>query len=353
MEGITLNGIVYNPKKLDQLNVLNEPEDSWKSAIYLFLQNWFDNTKFITAQTSGSTGIPKSIRLSKQSMINSARMTNHFFELSSESVCLLCLPATYIAGKMMLVRAMASGFNLLTVEPAANPFISLDKHIDFTAITPYQLFHSADSLQLKIVSKIIVGGGPVTTKLESLSKNIPSEMYETYGMTETCSHIALRRFNGNDKSEFFSVLEGISIRLDDRGCLAIKAPHLLIDEIQTNDIVELKGSTSFRWLGRYDSTINSGGIKIHPELLEKKLEGLISTSYFISSIPDEALENKVVLIIESDKYSPHQIDILNAQFDNVLSKYEIPKKIFFVPSFIYSNSNKILRKQTMEKALKQ
>jgi O-succinylbenzoic acid--CoA ligase len=197
-----------------------------------------------------------------------------------------------------------------------------------------------------------VGGGPVTTKLEKLSENISSELYETYGMTETCSHIALRRFNGKEKSEYFTVLEGIYIHLNDRDCLAIYAPHLLIDEIQTNDIVELKGNTSFRWLGRSDSTINSGGIKIHPELLEKKLEEIIPASFFISSLPDELFENKVVLVIESERYTVQQLDKLMVELQNVLSKYEIPKQIFFLSSFVYSPGNKVLRKPTLEKALK-
>jgi len=279
-------------------------------------------------------------------------MTNHFFGLTADSVCLLCLPASYIAGKMMLVRAIVSGFNLLTVEPSANPFATLQSVIDFTAITPYQLFHAAHTLQQKTVHKIIVGGAPVTAKLETLSANIPSGLYETYGMTETCSHIALRPFNGSEKSEYFTVLDGVGIRLDERGCLAIHAPHLLGEEIQTNDLVELKGTASFRWLGRADSTINSGGIKIHPEQIEQKLQGIISSTYFISSVPDELLENKVVLVIESQAYTPQQEEWLKAQLANVLGKYEIPRQIFFLSSFVYSESHKVLRKPTLKEALK-
>ena len=352
METIKLNGEIYNRSNLEQLHLTDEPQDSWRNAIYHFLQNWFDDTDFILAQTSGSTGKPKNIQLPKQSMMNSARMTNQFFGLNAESVGLFCMPASYIAGKMMLVRAMVGGFNLLTVEPSANPFENLNTPIDFTAITPYQLFYSAESLRTKQVLKIIVGGGPVTSKLELLSENITAELYETYGMTETCSHIALRWFNGKEKSDCFTILEGVSIRQDERECLAIKAPHLLKDEIQTNDMVELIGNNSFRWLGRADSAINSGGIKIHPEQVEKKLEGIVPSSYFISSIPDEVLENKVVLVIESENYTLQQEIDLKAALENLLDKYEIPKKIFFLPAFVYSQSNKVLRKETLAKALK-
>jgi len=352
MESILLNGIRYNSQNLDKIFCSGEFPDTFREAIYDFLQNWFDDTDSILAHTSGSTGKPKSIPLSKQSMINSARMTNRYFDLSADSVGLLCLPATYIAGKMMLVRAMVGGFNLLAVEPSANPFKMLHAAIDFAAITPYQLFHSADSLEYAKVGKIIVGGAPVTATLEKLSENIPAELYETYGMTETCSHIALRRFNGSGKSDCFTLLDGVTVRLDERGCLAIRAPHLIPDEIQTNDMVELKGTASFRWLGRADSTINSGGIKIHPEGVERKLEGMISTPYFIASVPDEVLENKVVLVIESEAYSPEREGIFKARLESILSKYEMPKQLLYLSRFVYSESNKVLRKETLVKAIK-
>lgn len=348
-QNICLNGFIFNPENIESLHIESEQDNSWRNAISHFLKNWFDDSDFILAQTSGSTGKPKNIQLAKQSMVNSARMTNQFFGLNSESAALLCLPASYIAGKMMLIRAMVGGFNLITVEPTANPFENLDISIDFAAITPFQLFHSVESLQKKSVRKIIVGGGQVTSKLEKLAQNIPSELYETYGMTETCSHIALRRFNGAEKSDCFTVLEGITIRQDERGCLVIGAPHLLDKEIQTNDIIELIGSKSFRWLGRADAAINSGGIKIHPEQVEKKLEGIISSNYFISSLPDELLENKVILMIESETYPLRQVEILKSKMEKLLDKYEIPKQILFCSSFIYSQSNKLLRAETLEK----
>jgi len=351
-ENITLNGRVYNWHNVDELYLISEPDDSWRNTIYHFLLNWYDTTDYITVQTSGSTGKPKPIRLPKESMMNSARMTNQFFGLSEVNTCLLCLPASYIAGKMMLVRTIMGGFNLLTVEPSSNPFQELHTPVDFTAITPFQLFHSAEILQQKSVRKIIVGGGPVSATLEKLCENIPSELYETYGMTETCSHIALRRFNGKEKTDDFTALDGVKLRLDNRNCLAIYAPHLLKEEIQTNDLVELKGVNSFHWIGRADSTINSGGIKIHPEQIEKKLEGIIPTSFFISSIPDESLENKVVLIVESEIYSSEDEKALKALLVNVLDKYELPRLIIYNSPFVYSDGHKVLRKQTLEKALK-
>ena len=349
---IQLNGIKYTSENLDDLHVKDEPDDSWRNAIYHFLVNWFDESDFILAQTSGSTGKPKEIHLRKAAMINSARMTNHFFKLHAKSTALLCMPASYIAGKMMLVRAIVGGFNLLTVEPSANPFKNLNVPIDFTAITPYQLSHSIESLLTKHVGKIIVGGSPVTGKLEQLVENIPAELYETYGMTETCSHIALRRFNGKDKSDCFTVLSGIEIHQTKRGTLVIDAPLLLEYEIHTNDLVELVGENSFRWLGRDDMAINSGGLKIHPEQIEKKLESVIPSAYFITALPDFYLLYQVVLVIESGKYSPEQEQNLRNSLKEVLGKYEIPKQIFYLPSFIYSSGNKVLRRETMNEVMR-
>lgn len=351
-ETIQLNGSIFSKSNFEQLKKNYESPDSWEHAIYLFLKNWFDDTDFVITHTSGSTGIPKEIRLAKTAMRNSARMTNAFFGLDETKTALLCLPASYIAGKMMLVRAIVGGFNLITVEPKANPFELLETDIDFTAITPYQLHFSVETLKQKMVKNIIVGGGHVNSMLETLAESIPSTMFETYGMTETCSHIALRQFNRENKSDIFSILNGVTIRQDERECLVIDAPHLLSEEIITNDIVETFNHSSFRWLGRFDSTINSGGVKIHPEQVEKKLEGFIPSSYFIASQPDDVLGEKVILVIESADYAASQRAELNASIEKLLAKFEIPKAIYFVPEFVYSSANKILRKETLQKTIR-
>ena len=350
-ETIKLNGEFFNRENIAGLKTNYESTNSWESAVYDFLVNWFDDSDFIVSHTSGSTGTPKEIRLTKMTLRNSARMTNAFFGLDATKTALLCMPVSYIAGKMMVVRAIVGGFNLIVVESKANPFENINSTIDFTAITPYQLIHSIETLKSKMVRNIIVGGGHVNAKLEALVADIPASMYETYGMTETASHIALRCFNGNRKSDFFKVLDGVLVRQDERDCLVISAPHLSENELITNDIVELKDSKSFRWLGRTDSVINSGALKIQPEQIEKKLEEFIPSNFFISSIPDDILGNKIVLVIESEKLTPVKPSELKAFFENNLSRYEIPKQVFYLPTFIYSESNKILRKETLAKAI--
>jgi len=343
---IKLNNFSFNKTNFEKLNKNDQAHDTWENAIYQFIKNWFDDTDYIITNTSGSTGIPKEIRLAKTSMRNSAQLTNAFFGLDETKTTLLCLPASYIAGKMMLVRAIVGGFNLITVEPKANPFESLETPIDFAAITPYQLHYSIDSLKQIKIENIIVGGGHVNLKLEVLTETIPSRMFETYGMTETCSHIALRQINGLEKADVFSILNGVTIGQNEQDCLTISAPHLFENEIITNDIVEIIDNSSFRWMGRIDSIINSGGIKIYPEFVEKKIESIVTTNFFISSITNEVSENQIVLIIESQE-NPSKIDLF-LKLKKLLTKFEIPKQIFFLPKFVYSTNNKILKKETMK-----
>lgn len=353
---MNLNKIIINHKvyQADNLHTLfeNEPTDvSWPGLVYAFLQNWFDDSAVIITHTSGSTGQPKEIRLKKQAMRNSAAMTNSFFGLGAKKTALLCLPASYIAGKMMLVRAIVGQFNLICVEPEANPFQNLSIKIDFAAITPYQLNHSLESLRTYPVKSIIVGGSPVNAVLEKACKDIPAALYETYGMTETASHIALRRFNGQ-KSEYFHILDGVSIRQDERNCLVINAPHLTEEELITNDIVEIRNERNFRWLGRADSVINSGGVKIFPEQVERKLQQLIDIPFFISAIDDDNLGQKVVLVAECNATELHKIELLLQKPLPDISKYEMPKAHYSLEKFVYSSANKILRKESLNEALK-
>ena len=348
---IIINKKVYQAENLNTL-LENEPaEASWPKLVYDFLQNWFDDSDVIITHTSGSTGQPKEIKLSKQAIRNSAAMTNSFFGLGAGKTALLCLPASYIAGKMMLVRAIVGGFNLICVEPEANPFQKISGKIDFAAITPYQLNHSLDSLRTFPVENIIVGGSPVNAALEKACENIPAALYETYGMTETASHIALRRFNGK-KSDYFHILDGVSIRQDERNCLVINAPHLTEEELITNDIVEIRNERNFRWLGRADSVINSGGVKIFPEQVERKLQTLIDIPFFISAIDDKILGQKVVLVAECNATELHKIELLLQKPLTDISKYEMPKAFYHLEKFVYSSANKILRKETLNEALK-
>jgi o-succinylbenzoate---CoA ligase len=348
---IRINHKVYNLQHVNELflDIDDEGEKQWVLAIHDFLTEWFSEIPFIEARTSGSTGIPKNIQLPKNSMINSARATCSFFGLTESDTALLCLPASYIAGKMMLVRAIACGFNLLVVKPSSNPFLNITARIDFTAITPHQLFESIDTIRNVDIQKIIVGGSAVSPMLEDKLQTMDCAVYETYGMTETCSHIALRRLNGAQRSDKFTVLDGISIQTDEFGCLVIDAPLLTPDAIVTNDMVKITDSSHFRWLGRFDHVVNSGGIKLFPEQIETKLEPFLSGKiYFVAGVKDEKLGEKLILLIEGTPFAMEDISKLKQTLRETLPPLEIPREILFIKQFPRSETGKILKLQVLE-----
>lgn len=346
---IRLNGKIYTAANIETF----EQVEDWQKMIVDFLTNWFDASLRVEVDTSGSTGAPKKIRLPKQSMINSALATNNYFSLTKKTNALLCLPASHIAGKMMLVRAIVGQYNLICVKPSKRPFEKTTEQLNFAALTPYQLSYSLSDIDKKQPDKIIVGGAGIPSAIIESVQNLRSNIYETYGMTETCSHIAIRTVNGNNKSDYFHTLDNVYLRTNSEGCLCINAPHLHNTEIITNDIVDLKDENSFQIIGRLDNVINTGGIKVHPEKIEKKLEKIIDKPFFISSLPDENLGNKVILIIEGKPDEQKSADMLLNQISKVLARYEKPRLLLYTPAFIYSPNNKLLKAETLRAALNQ
>ena len=348
---IRLNGKIYSNDQItslyDDTDLLNSYSQETR-AIFRFIREWLNVNDFISVSTSGSTGHPKMIKLQKQQMINSALLTQHFFSLNEKFTALLCLPMDYIAGKMMIVRAFVSGYNLITVQPSANPFKEIKQTIDFTALTPYQLYHSLDDVKKLIIRHIIVGGGEISAELEKKIRDVPSEIFATYGMTETCSHVALRRANGKDATDIYAAMKGISFLQDQRNSLVIHAPMLSDEKIVTNDVVALTDDRHFRWLGRYDNVINTGGVKVFPEVMEKKLFGLIDRPFFISSIKDNELSEKVVMVIEGKPLGNNRESALMKAFSQKLKRHEKPRRFLYADHFIYSESGKILRNKTLQ-----
>lgn len=312
-------------------------------AIGRFILEWLDEKAFISVKTSGSTGIPKEIKLQKKHVFNSANATNIYFDLTENTKALLCLSSEYIAGKMMLVRAMIGGWNLHTTLPDKNPLATIGEEFDFAAMVPYQVFHSLADLHK--VKKLIVGGGAVSVELEQQLQTVKTQVFATYGMTETISHIAVRPINGKGKSAVFSALPKVDFLQAENDCLQIHAPEISEETVITNDVVELLSPTSFKFLGRIDNVINSGGVKVHPEVVEEKLSLQIKQPFFIASEKDAALSERVILIVESEKELKLE-DFSNA-FET-LSAYEKPKKIYSIPQFIYTETGKIKRADVLK-----
>lgn len=323
--------------------------EAYEASIGSFLLDWLNDKDYVTVQTSGSTGTPKEIRLKKESMISSAIATGKFFELPENTTALHCMPCKYIAGKMMLVRAMVLGWQIDLVLPKANPLDHVFKTYDFCAMTPFQLDNSLSRLHL--IKKLIVGGGAISQNLKNLVQEIETRIFETYGMTETITHIAARLINPGKEVEKpipFSIMPNISITTDEHNCLVIDAPFISDEKIVTNDVVEILGNKKFIWKGRYDNVINSGGIKLHPEEVETKLEKIIAQRFFVGSLPDDALGERLVLFVESS-FSEEALENLEYEIGkyNLLEKYEIPKKIYFVEKFEETPNGKIHRVNTI------
>jgi o-succinylbenzoate---CoA ligase len=337
-----------NPESFIELSkkrIQEADAESWERDIHHFIIDWFSGKDHITVHTSGSTGDPKPISLKKNWMVQSARQTCDFFNLGESSKALLCLPAGYIAGKMMIVRAIISGLELFAVEPTGNPFKSIKQHIDFAAVTPFQLFQSQNILKNNpIVHTLIVGGGEISSSLQKDVQDLPTRIFATYGMTETSSHIALRRVNGEDKEDFFSVLGKTEIGQDNRNCLTIKNPDLFDGTLITNDVVEIHDKSYFRWMGRYDNIINSGGIKVVPELIEQLIAPLRSERILISSKKDSLLGEAIVLVIETPQLSTQEIMHLKNEIKTAMdSSYTLPRQIIAVYPFPETPTGKINR----------
>lgn len=313
----------------------------------VFIMEWLNDADFITVKTSGSTGSPKEIKLQKKNMYNSASATVTYFDLLEGTKALLCLPSEYIAGKMMLVRAMVAGWNLHTSPPEKNPLEYNNDNFDFTAMVPYQVFHSLADLHK--VKKLIIGGGAVPWKLEEQLQTLSTNIYATYGMTETISHIAVRPINGKEKSLIFSALPKVDFCLTENGCLQINASEIFEEAVVTNDVVELLSPTSFKFMGRIDNVINTGGVKVHPETVEEKLSRHISQPFFIASEGDNALGERVILIVEN-KENLRLEDY--AKVFEILSTYEKPKKIYTLPQLVYTETGKVKRAEVLKMIFK-
>lgn len=332
-----LNGYHLNAKDLCRAAYSYVKEgDAYERSIGEFFLDWFDKKDYIEMTTSGTTGLPKLVRLEKQAMIHSALATGDFFDLKPGDKALLCLPTQFIAGKMMLVRSLILGLELNVVPPSLHPLELNTTTYDFVAMVPLQVQNSIK--ELSKVRKLIIGGAKMDSSLEEKLLPLKTEIYETYGMTETITHIAAKRLGDS----VFSILPNVKISQDERGCLVINVATISDEPIVTNDLVELVNEQQFIFLGRIDNVINSGGVKLIPEQIEAKLTGKINSRFFVTGLPDTDLGEKLVLVIEGEKQD------FPTNFFDVLGKYEKPKEIVFVSKFKENENGKLLRKPTLQ-----
>ncbi len=336
-----LNGFHLDKNDLCRVaySFIKEGEE-YEKAVGDFVLDWFDNKSYLEITTSGTTGIPKTIRIEKMAMVNSAIATGDFLGLQPGDKALHCLPVRYIAGKMMLVRSFILGLDIDFVAPSSHPMSNKDSKYDFVAMVPLQAQNSLK--ELKNVKKLIIGGAKMNLLLEKELSKLKTTVYETYGMTETITHIAAKKIG----EKAFSILPNIHISLDNRNCLVIDAPKIVDEQVVTNDLVELINDNQFVFLGRIDHVVNSGGIKLIPEQIEEKLSPLITSRFFVTGIPDTVLGEKLVLIIEGEQQT------LDKSIFDTLDKYERPKEIIYIPEFKETHNGKIKRKEIQESILK-
>ena len=296
-----------------------------------FLAQWNDTSDVIEVHTSGSTGKPKRLLVEKRRMVNSARITCDFLGLKEGDTALLCMPLDYIAGKMVVVRSLVSHLHLISVMPSSHPLKDITQPIDFAAMVPLQVYSSlqepAERERLMSIRHLIIGGGAIDDSLESQLQQFPNAVWSTYGMTETLSHIALRRISGENSSLWYSPLDGVDVSLSSDSCLEIYAPQVNPEKLHTNDIAELRtlpdGSKEFRILGRKDNVIDSGGIKIQAEEVERLLRPHLSCGFMITKVSDARLGEAVTLLVESD-----DVDNILAVCKHVLPRHWVPRHIF-------------------------
>jgi O-succinylbenzoic acid--CoA ligase len=307
-----------------------------------FIEEWNNSNNFIYTYTSGSTGAPKRIEILKKHMIVSAKSTAAFLGLKEGQRSLLVLSPQTIGGKMMIVRSIVLGLTLYVGEVSANPMHELTQHFDFVAMVPMQLKRVLSQTPDKIsqINQLIIGGGPMSNELVNAVQGLPVRVFHTFGMTETISHIALKSIN-HPCTDSYELLQGVSIS-SDHGKLTIDWPAIGVKELKTNDVVTIDNN-SFVWHGRSDFVINSGGIKLHPEIIEAKLASIIHSSFFCTGLPDSELGEKHVLCIEGE-----EIVFQKSDFISLLDKYEVPKEIIFVKTFAYTKSGKINRVETLK-----
>lgn len=332
-----LNGKAYSQDSLcKHAQIWVTSSDEEQQALGKFILDWFSDNEHIALHTSGSTGKPKEIQLPKTAMYASAVRTAVFFKLSEGDSALLCLPIRYIAGKMMLVRALVLGLDLDIIPPKTK--LHIEKNYTFAALVPLQANASFDLLGK--FKTVLIGGAPIPTELRKRIGKTHSHCIETYGMTETLTHVATRTIKDVDKP--FKAMPGIGFWTDENGCLVIEVPYLPLSPIVTQDIVSLEDDDTFKLLGRRDWVINSGGMKIFPEALEEILAPYMKFPFFFTTMPDEELGEKLVLLTEAPPSKKAAIMAI-AQQHLGTNKYHIPKAVICIAAFKYTAAGKIDR----------
>lgn len=334
-----LNGLSF--KSIEELrhyalHLQQSTTEEYLIDLASLILEWFNEDDYVVLTTSGTTGPPKKMQMKKSALVASAKATGAFFQVGVGAHALLCMSTKFVGGKLMLIRSIILGWQLDVVRPSSTPLSNNSTIYDFVAMVPLQVQGSLVSFEN--VKQVIIGGAKVSESLRKKLLPLATKFYETYGMTETVTHIAAKAIT----EDVFHLLPHAQVSTDSRGCLVIDVPLIAKQSIVTNDLVKLLDHKTFQWLGRIDNVINSGGVKLYPEQIEEKLTRSIPYRFFIGSKEDDSLGNKVILVIESEPYQ------LPENIFEQLHKYERPKEVQFVSTFVETASGKIKRKENIK-----
>lgn len=323
--------MLLGPEQVDGLLARGrQASDGPMWDVLCFLHEWFSDDPTLVLQTSGSTGVPKKIVVRKDCMMQSARMTCEALALRAGDRALLCMDLRYVGARMMVVRALVADLELVVRAASGHPLADVEEPVDFAAVVPLQLCNSlqddTERRRLAAIRAVLVGGGAVDGSLCAAVRDFPHGVYSTYGMTETLSHIALRRLNGPSASDCYTPFEGIGLSLSEEGTLVIEAPMLCDGRLVTNDLVRLMPDGRFEVLGRRDNVINSGGVKIQIEQDERLLRSVIGFPFALTSVPDVRLGQKAVLLAAGE----FDEEVLRGRMAGCLAPYHLPRDIFRV-----------------------
>ena len=350
-KGITVNQEFYSYQHLKETSQYTQ-ENEYFYKVLKFCNSWLNGLEQMDLHTSGSTGIPKTVQFKRSQLLASVQGTAKALNLDRNDRALICINTSYIGGRMMLIRSMELEMDACVVKPSSNPFQGINTPgFTFFAFAPIQLqtiFQQNSQHLLEHGKAIIIGGGALNNESKDLIRTIDTPAYHTFGMTETASHIALKRLNGIESDQPFVALENVELKTDDRDCLQIRGPQTDDQWIRTNDIVSLHNSREFEWVGRIDDIINTGGIKVLIPDLEEKIRPLMenfigSKRFAISKIPEPMLMEQIILVVEhvvSHEEKNRLLEILRKH----LPKYHAPRELFTLPEIPLTETGKIKRK---------
>jgi len=363
MNHLLLNGKKFYYEEIANYSFRNSiPLNGYEVTTLEFCRNWLNGVQEVAINTSGSTGSPKLINLTRAQMEASARYTLKVLHLQENDRALVCLNTEYIGGMMMLVRGFTGNLNLTIIEPIQNPFKYLSPNgpeaYEFGSFVPMQLQAILTETPekkylLNNMKGILVGGAPIPNELLKQIETIEAPVYHTYGMTETSSHVALKRLHGSQPDTSFRATESVKLGLDYRGCLTIKGDLTNNQLVVTNDLVNLVSEHEFEWLGRVDNTINSGGVKVQAEKVEVALaQALLELQHegrsFITSFPDDKLGQRIVAVLEGEKLNHPDEEKIKQHLKRILNKYEVPKEFKYISDFCTTGSGKIDKQATLK-----